>query len=233
VAALVTLVLFDIDGTLIQTARAGVRAMNAAFSRLYGRHGALDAIPIAGRTDSAILRDVFAALEIERTAGAVEQLRQAYFEHLPLELARTAPDTEGFGVLPGVERALDALESSPHHTVALLTGNFERSAAIKLGHFDLWRRFAFGAFGDDHVDRRDLVPVALSHAHGRGLTPERVVVVGDTPLDVDCARAHGACAVAVATGLYSREQLAEAGADLVVSSLDDVDLTRDVPRRTA
>ena len=104
--------------------------------------------------------------------------------------------------------------------MALLTGNFAGGAEIKLGHFDLWRRFAFGAFGDDHVNRRDLVPVAVREAASRGVVPTAVVVIGDTPLDIDCAHAHGAMAVAVATGHYDEAALARAGADLVVPTLE-------------
>jgi phosphoglycolate phosphatase-like HAD superfamily hydrolase len=93
-----------------------------------------------------------------------------------------------------------------------------RGAEVKLGHFDLWRRFSFGAFGDDHLDRRDLVPVARQAAAARGITPGRVVVIGDTPLDIACAHAHGAAAVAVATGPFTPDALSHA--DLVVETLE-------------
>jgi phosphoglycolate phosphatase-like HAD superfamily hydrolase len=129
-------------------------------------------------------------------------------------------------VLPGVESLIAAMEAESRWIVALLTGNFARGAEIKLGHFDLWRRFAFGAFGDDHFDRRELMPVALARAAAAGITPDRVVVVGDTPLDVDCARAHGALAVAVATGSYSVDELTATGADLVVERLDAVGVSQ-------
>ena len=93
-----------------------------------------------------------------------------------------------------------------------------------MGYFGLWRRFPFGAFGDDHLDRRDLVPVALAQAQAAGLgdvAAARTVIIGDTPLDVDCARTHGARALAVTTGHYSAEALSAAGADLVVPTLED------------
>jgi phosphoglycolate phosphatase-like HAD superfamily hydrolase len=128
------------------------------------------------------------------------------------------------GVLPGVEALLEELESQPGVSVGLLTGNFEAGARIKLGHFDLWKRFPFGAFGDDHDDRNALVPVALASARDAGVeaaSPDRVVVIGDTPLDIACARAHGARAVAVATGSYSSDELQAAGADVVVPTLVD------------
>jgi phosphoglycolate phosphatase len=216
------LVLFDIDGTLITTGRAGLRGMNAAFQRLHGRADALEGISFAGRTDRAIVTDIFRALGIDSSPEAVDELRDAYLEHLQEEIRKPVPDS---GVLPGVEASLRALEIRPEVAIGLLTGNFERGAAIKLGHFDLWRRFGFGAFGDVHADRRHLVPVAIGEAErvtGASVPPSRVIVIGDTPLDVDCAHAHGAVAVAVATGPYSVAELTASGADLVLETLEDL-----------
>jgi len=161
------LILFDIDGTLVQTAGAGIRGMNAAFGALHGWHAALDGVPIAGRTDRAIVTDVFRAAGVEPTNEVIGALRDAYVGQLPVELARSA--TGPFGVLPGVRALLDQLAAKTDVHVALLTGNFEQGAAIKLGHFDLWRRFLFGAFGDDHVHRRDLVPVARDRCRSAGI----------------------------------------------------------------
>lgn len=217
-----TLVLFDIDGTLIHTARAGLRGMNAAFSDLHQQPDALARVPFAGRTDRSIVLDAFRGFDVEPTGADMIALRDAYLSHLPGELRRAVP--EWSGVLPGVTELLDALEATTHG-VGLLTGNFVGGAEIKLGHFDLWRRFRFGAFGDEHLDRRDLVPVALASARHAGLTlaPSlHVVVIGDTPLDVACAHAHGAMAVAVTTGPFDRAQLSSAGADLVVESLGEL-----------
>jgi len=216
------LVLFDIDGTLITSGRAGVRGMNAAFARLYGAEDALSGVPIAGRTDRAIVSEVMQRIGVEPTAAEVFRLREAYLADLSVEIRRPVSDPSG--VLPGVPALLDELDARPDVVVGLLTGNFERGAAIKLGHFSLWTRFAFGAFGDEHVDRRALVPVAVARAAEAGIevATERVVIIGDTPLDVDCARAHGACAVGVATGHYDADALREAGADVVVSTLDDM-----------
>jgi len=215
------LALFDIDGTLIHTARAGVRGMNAAFRDLHGHEDALAGMSFAGRTDRAIVFEAFGQLGIDRSQEALDRLRDAYLENLSNELGQTL---EGARVLPGVTGILDALETHRDVGVGLLTGNFERGAAIKLGHFDLWRRFGFGAFGDGHEDRRALVPIAIAAAEaatGVRIAAQDVVVIGDTPLDIDCARAHGAVSVAVATGPYSVEQLAEAGADVVVGTLED------------
>ncbi|HEX5214696.1 MAG TPA: HAD hydrolase-like protein [Vicinamibacterales bacterium] len=215
------LVLFDIDGTLIHTARAGLRGMNAAFRRLHGRDHALDGVSFAGRTDRAIAADVFRNVGLEPTDAAIVALRDAYLEDLRIEMARPVADPGG--VFPGVPGLLDALEARDDVAVGLLTGNFAGGAAIKLGHFDLWRRFAFGAFGDDHHDRRDLVPVALTRARelGYAVDAASTVIIGDTPLDIDCAHAHGARAIAVATGPFTPAQLAHA--DLVVETLEAVD----------
>jgi phosphoglycolate phosphatase len=211
-----TLVLFDIDGTLLQTLGAGIRGMNAAFGRLHGRPDALDDLAIAGRTDLAIINDAFAKIGVPATRVNVLAVRDAYFAQLGTELER--PADAFFGVLPGVRTLLDELEGRDDVAVGLLTGNFVGGAEIKLGHFDLWRRFGFGAFGDDHVDRRDLVPIAVAAAKAKGISPGTVMVIGDTPLDVACAHAHGAMAIAVATGPYTTEQLADA--NLVIETLE-------------
>jgi phosphoglycolate phosphatase-like HAD superfamily hydrolase len=214
------LVLFDIDGTLVQTAGAGVRGMNAAFAQLHGWGRALDDVPIAGRTDRVIVRDAFRRGGVEAGDGQIAALRETYVGHLLTEMRR-APEGP-FGVLPGVESLIATLAGRADVVVGLLTGNFERGAAVKLRHFDLCDAFAFGAFGDAHLDRRDLVPVALASARQAGydVPAARTVIIGDTPLDVDCAHAHGARAVAVATGLYDADVLAATGADLTVMTLE-------------
>jgi phosphoglycolate phosphatase len=215
------LVLFDIDGTLLLSGRAGMRGMNRAFEHLYRRSGALDAVAVAGRTDRAIAIDVFRAWGRDPTDEEIVTLRDVYCGYLAEEIRRPVSDPSH--VLPGVLALLDML-ASRDHCIGLLTGNFEKGAAIKLGHFDLASRFAFGAFGDEHINRRDLVPLALARARQAGFevpSAERVVVIGDTPLDVDCAHAHGARAIGVATGQYSSDALREAGGDLVLETLDD------------
>jgi phosphoglycolate phosphatase-like HAD superfamily hydrolase len=226
------LVLFDIDGTLLHTLGAGIRGMNRAFGRLHGRPDALDGVPVAGRTDRSIVTDGLSRIGVEPDLDRIRTLRDVYAGELPDELHRvsgTAP-----GVLPGVEQIIDTFEQSPDMAIGLLTGNFEVAAAMKLGHYGLGRRFAFGGYGDDHLDRRDLLPVAIERARATGVdaTNSCVVVIGDTPLDVDCAHAHGAVAVAVATGNYSAAQLEAAGADVVVETLEDLDAIERILART-
>lgn len=220
---LVTLVLFDIDGTLIQTGRAGVRGMNRAFVDLFDAPDALDGVPVAGRTDRAIVSEVLTKIGVPADTSTITRVRDAYCGHLPAALAD--PASRPMNVLPGVGELLEALESREDVVTALLTGNFVAGAAIKLGHFDLWTRFTFGAFGDAHTERRALVPVAVAEAvrHGHSVfAPDRIVVIGDTPLDVDCAHAYGSRAIAVATGMYSMDTLRDTNADLTVATLADV-----------
>ena len=218
------LVLFDIDGTLLLSGRAGVRGLNLAFDRVYGRAAVLDGIDLAGRTDRAIVIEALESIGLSTHPDEIARVRDTYCDCLAEEIVR--PVTAPSGVLPGVVALLDALAERSSVSIGLLTGNFERGAAIKLGHFGLAPRFQFGAFGDDHVDRRDLVPVALARARAVGIVPptaRQVIVIGDTPLDVDCAHAHGARALAVATGPFDVRSLARAGADLVVDTLEDLD----------
>jgi phosphoglycolate phosphatase-like HAD superfamily hydrolase len=126
--------------------------------------------------------------------------------------------------MPGVHALLDALTVRDDLALGLLTGNFAEGARIKLEHFDLWKYFAFGAFGDDAADRNALVPVAVERARARGVggvTPADVLVVGDTPHDVACALAVGAVPVGVATGGFSVDQLRASGAEIVFEDLSD------------
>ncbi len=217
------LVLFDIDGTLIHTARAGVRSMNAAFREIHGHDDPLANVNFAGRTDRAIVADAFANMGLAFTEEAHDVIRDAYLARLAAELSRPV---DGATLLPGVDGAIASFERQGRAGVGLLTGNYERGAAIKLGYFGLWPRFSFGAFGDRHTNRRDLVPVAIESAErelGARIPASRVIVIGDTPFDVDCAKAHGAISVAVATGPFSREALAEHHPDVLLDTLEDVD----------
>ena len=214
--------LFDIDGTLVLTGRAGVRAMNRACEQVIGHSNALDGVAVAGRTDSIILHDALRAIGHEMDEDLFAQLRDAYVTLLREEILLPGEGTKA--VLPGVAGLLDALRARPDVFLALLTGNFEEGARIKLEHFDLWRYFKCGAFGDDAADRNALVPFALDRARACGLdaiAQEDVFVVGDTPHDVACARAVGAVPVGVATGSFSVADLRGSGADIVFPDLGD------------
>jgi phosphoglycolate phosphatase len=179
-------------------------------------------IELPGRTDPLIVADALARHAVPADHPSVERFNDRYFVHLADELARAAPDGR---VLPGVRPLLDALAPREDLLLALLTGNFEQSARLKLQHFDLWRYFVCGAFGGDADDRNGLVPVALHRTSlaGHPTGVERVVVVGDTPYDVACAAAAGARSLAVATGSASADVLREAGADVVLDDLAETD----------
>jgi phosphoglycolate phosphatase-like HAD superfamily hydrolase len=227
------LVLFDIDGTLVLTGGAGIRAMNRACAALVGRPDALSGIPVAGRTDRIILTDVLAQSGHALDDALLAELRERYVANLreEIELPGRPQTAEYLGprgnikaVMPGIRELLTALEQRDDVFVGLLTGNFEAGARIKLGHFDLWKYFRCGAFGDDSADRNALVPFALERARRCGLpdlAPEHILVVGDTPHDVSCALAAGAVPVGVATGGYTSDQLRASGAEIVFEDLSD------------
>jgi phosphoglycolate phosphatase-like HAD superfamily hydrolase len=215
-------VLFDIDGTLVLTGRAGLRAMNLAARDLVGRENPMEGINFAGRTDWSILDDVLRKHGKTLDAALLDDLRCRYVMHLAEEIQHRGEGVKA--VMPGIRELLDALGRREDVAVGLLTGNFEEGARIKLEHFDLWKHFPCGAFGGDSPDRNDLVPVAMRRARECGLAdvdPSRVLVIGDTPHDVACARAVGAMPIAVATGGFTVEQLRATGADHVFQDLSD------------
>jgi phosphoglycolate phosphatase len=227
----VTTLLFDIDGTLIRTGRAGSRAMNRAFEELFGISRAFDGTHMAGRTDMWILEDAATRAGLNLNAASRQQFRERYLECLvdALPEAPPAPSTaEGMkGVLPGVRSLLDVLTSPPLRDtifLALLTGNSEDGARLKLEHFDLWRYFRCGAYGDDVHDRNELFDVAMRRVRacgGPASHPRDVIVVGDTTFDVACAAAAGARSIAVATGPSDADTLKKSGADVVFEDLSD------------
>jgi phosphoglycolate phosphatase-like HAD superfamily hydrolase len=218
------LVLFDIDGTLVLTGRAGMRAMNRACEETVGHANALNGVAVAGRTDWIILHDVMANHGLSLDDARLDGLRRLYVAHLAEEIVLPGEGVKD--VMPGIRELLDRLHGRPDVALGLLTGNFEDGARIKLEHFDLWKYFPVGAFGGDSADRNALVPVALRRARERriaDLPASCVVVVGDTPHDVACAHAVGAVAVAVATGGYTVDQLLETRADYVFKDLTDTE----------
>ena len=241
------LLLFDVDGTLVLTGGAAGRAMDRAFHEVFGVRGAFDHVPMPGRTDGAILADALvralpqsqilaealSAAGVHPADGQVARFKAAYVARFAEEIQKRVPTDPARpsrhrfkGVLPGVRELLDALSSRSDMFLGLLTGNYEQGARIKLEYFDLWRYFACGAFGDDAVNRHDLVPVAIARSREAGcpaLDSHDVVIIGDTPLDVACARDAGITCLAVATGGYSVDALHAAGAEVVLESLADTD----------
>ena len=216
------LVLFDIDGTLVLTGGAGVRAMTRACEELIGHADLLRGIPVAGRTDWIILHDALARMGRELDDGLFAALRDRYVALLREEIAHRGTGVKA--VLPGIPELVQSLHEREDVCLALLTGNFEEGARIKLEYFDLWKYFRCGAYGDDAKDRNALVAFAVDRAAACGLptvAPRDVFVVGDTPHDIACARYSGGVGVGVATGGYTVGQLKDAGADVVFSDLSD------------
>jgi phosphoglycolate phosphatase len=204
--------------------------MTRAFEELFGVPDAFRGIPMAGRTDAWILADAAALHGVPTDSPSLARFPDVYLRHLAIEITGRASDVGGssrrFGVMPGVRELLDALADRKGVFLALLTGNYERGARLKLEYFDLWRYFRCGAFGDGAADRNGLVPKALARVAecgGPAFTPADAVVIGDTPLDVACAKAGGARSIAVATGNHTVDQLREVGADIVFEDLRDTE----------
>jgi phosphoglycolate phosphatase-like HAD superfamily hydrolase len=193
--------------------------MEEALRSEFGLVQIQDGIKYSGRTDPSILRDLLTVHNLEPSDENVERLKAAYLRLLPSCLGRV----QGI-VLPGILSLLNRLMLADTVAVGLLTGNVRDGARHKLNHFGLWHYFAFGGFADGINDRDDVARKALVETVGhlgRDVDPRNVWVIGDTPLDVKCARAIGARAVAVATGWNSVEELTEAKADWVMSDLQD------------
>src|SRR5213595_3380098 len=215
------LLLFDIDGTLIHSGGAGVHALIAAFRERFGITDDLRGIEIAGMTDSGIVTSILKKHNIPATTENVSAFLDSYVHFLSLEL----PRREG-KLLPGVLELLEELKSRPHLVLALLTGNVSRGAQLKLEHYGVWHLFEFGAFADDHRDRNRLGPFARARAkekHGREFSAAEIDVIGDTPRDIDCGKSFGARTIAVATGTWSRDQLANYQPDFLIEDLSDVE----------
>lgn len=217
------LILFDIDMTLITTGGSGMKAMVEAGQELYGPGFSAEGVGFAGRLDPLIFSELLARNGVGDEPGEHARLRRAYAAKLDRRL------TAGVArALPGVIELLGALEGTPA-TLGVLTGNFEETGGMKLRAAGIEpARFAVRVWGDEspHVParREHLVPVGVSRAgavRGSAVRCEDVVVVGDTPGDVACARAHGCRSLGVATGQYGVEKLAQAGATRVVRDLSD------------
>lgn len=193
--------------------------MDASLAEVFGIHVPIEQSSISGRTDRKIAHEQFRLHNIEDNAENWERFIAGYLRHLPASLVRN-----GGRILPGIERLLDDLAGRDDVAVGLLTGNHPEGARIKLEHFGIWRRFSFGAFGDLVHDRDDVARVALETALrevGPSVVPRRTWVIGDTPWDVRCAKAIGARSLAVATGIYSVEELREDQPDLALADLSD------------
>jgi phosphoglycolate phosphatase-like HAD superfamily hydrolase len=212
-------ILFDIDGTLMSTGGAGVRALDYAFRDVLGVERAFEGISMAGKTDLLIVKEGLAKHSHSNENGIVPQVLNAYLRHLSREIQNDARHLK-----PGIQRALDTLQTMPEYTIGLLTGNLEAGARIKLDAFNIYDYFLCGAFGSDNEDRNLLLPVAAQRFREKKqqeIDFRHCIIVGDTPRDVACAKPYGAACIAVATGPYPVETLRQTDADIVMDDLSD------------
>ncbi len=212
--------LVDVDGTLIDTGGAGGRSWSFAFHDAFGVDGDIRKFSEVGMTDPVVARQTFeGTLGREPTTDEVIRLMMRYVLRLPEEVA----SSPGYRVMPGVHDLLERLVEADA-LLGLVTGNIEGAAHIKISRAGLQRFFLFGGYGSDSAVRSDLTRAAIARAEalsGHHIDPSQVLVVGDTPRDIEAAHGAGAVAVGVATGEYSVEQLRDGGADHVLRTFDD------------
>lgn len=222
------LILWDIDGTLVYFRGAGRRAAERAFEHVYQINdvaGRTANVEFAGATDGRIMREMAVACGIgpEEYDAKINNLREYYLKLLDEQIQQFAHDP----LLPGAAPALDQLSKASGVFQALLTGNYEKGAFIKLKAARLDHYFKVGGFGDDHEERRIVASVARdrsSRFHQIQADPRDVVVIGDTIYDVDCALANGFRCIAVCTGRFDKKTLADAGAHHVLDNLQSFHL---------
>jgi phosphoglycolate phosphatase-like HAD superfamily hydrolase len=198
--------------------------MRTALERVFGTAGGIDEYDLSGRTDTRIVHDVMGALgwDPARVKERLDDFFEVYLGGLTSEIG----DGSHVVTLPGVTTLVERLAESPDVVLGLVTGNIEEGARIKLLPTGLWPHFRVGAYGSDHMDRRRLPSLATRRAHalsGYAFAPPEVIVIGDTPHDIDCARHFGAVAIAVTTGQYTRDQLLADRPDHLFDDLADVE----------
>lgn len=229
------LVLWDIDGTLLRAGQASREPFQAAVATVLGRDldAALhDRVKMSGKTDPQIARELLVLAEVAEED--VDLHLGPVLEQLAAEVAAVAERIRREGrTMPGAPELLRRLAAEPGVVQSVLTGNLAANAAVKLAAFDLdqWLDLDIGAYGSDHHDREELVPIALRRAaerHGIDPRPEDVWVVGDTPRDLACARAGGARCLLVGTGNFEVDELRRMGPDAVLADLSDTDAVFDL-----
>ena len=216
--------LFDIDGTLMLSGGAGLRAMNEAFCQVYGVRDALLHMDLAGRTDTSIIKDALAACRLPFEQEKLQQFKNLYYELIRRQIDQPS---NGKRLMPGVTELLENLSHRDQVFLGLLTGNWETSGRVKLDHFRLGHYFSFGAFSDDSEIRTELLPFAVERfrqLYNSKPRPHEVYVIGDTPADIQCAKPHGAISVAVATSKYNADDLHKHHPDYIFNDLNDANV---------
>lgn len=221
------LLLFDIDGTLVDTGGAGLSALRDGFFDAFPEHCERDFPPLelGGATDHGVVMGLFAHYGLSDSEWHRRRFFEGYLARLETHLLSFS-ELGRARALPGAVSLLERLSGRSGLCLSVLTGNLREGARIKLRHFGMERFFIGGAYGDDHHDRNQLGPIARRRAQeacGEDFDPADIVVIGDTVRDIACARAFGARVLAVATGASSREQLAAAGPDGLLDDLGDPD----------
>jgi len=226
---MIRLVLFDIDGTLVRTGGAGVKAFAKVFETEFNARDGFEKLKFAGRTDVSLVREFFEYHKIDATPENFERFFERYVFWLDYILAHSKTQA-----CPGVREflcELKGLRKPP--VIGLLTGNIQLGAEIKLRHFDLWNEFETGAFADDNEDRNQIAVVARERGRrilGNRLRDKEILVIGDTPFDIQCGRAIGAKVLAVATGGATMEELRRHEPDWLVEDLREVSANELVAR---
>lgn len=218
---MIRLVLFDIDGTLVHTGGAGVKAFAKVFQTEFNAHDGFEKLKFAGRTDVSLVREFFRYHQVAETEKNFERFFEQYVFWLDYILGHSKTEA-----CPGIWEFLGGLRQLRKAPLTgLLTGNIRLGAEIKLRHFDLWKEFETGAFADDSEDRDQIAAVARERGRtilGNGLHDDEILVIGDTPLDIRCGRAIGAKVLAVATGGATLEELKRHEPDWAVEDLREV-----------
>ncbi len=218
-----TLVLFDIDGTLLKVGSMNRRVLSDALIEVYGTDGSTSSKDFSGKMDSSIIYEVLSSAGLKRTqiAKKFNKAREAY-----TALFRKRARREDITLCEGVRELLNALSERNDVLLGLVTGNFEGSGRHKLKLPDLDRYFPFGAFADDAIDRNELPRIALERAQrmtGTNYSPAQIVIIGDTEHDIRCARTIEARSIAVATGNFTMEELARHNPDALFRNFAETD----------
>ncbi|GBD39924.1 Pyrophosphatase PpaX [bacterium HR37] len=218
----IKLILFDIDGTLLVSGGASIRAINRVFKNMFGIENAMEGIKPDGKTDPLILRELF--MKNLKRDFSKEEANRVFKEYLSF-LEKEIVTSKSLRIMPGITQLIKTLSQKQDTAIGIATGNIEEGARIKLRHSGLEHFFRFGGFGSDSESREKLIRIAIER--GRKLfnhtRRERVFVVGDTPFDIISAKAVGAEVIAVATGSYTVEDLKRYKPHFVFKNLSQIE----------